>query len=64
MSDKFWMVWVSGTESTKKQYENKGVAITEAERLSNQMNGKTVYLLESVAVCSIPKQPVEWKEIT
>ena len=64
MSDKFWMVWVSGTESTKKQYEDKGVALVEAERLANLAFPRPVYLLESVAVCSIPKQPVEWKEIT
>ena len=58
----FWMVWVEGTEGTRKRYEVMGDAEVEAERLAKQ-TGKLVYLLQSVKFCQVPARPVEWGDI-
>ena len=58
--DTFWMVYVSGTEGTRKRYEVYQDAVTEAERLARQ-TGKPVFMMEAVGVCETSSAPVVWK---
>lgn len=58
--DKFWMVWVEGTEGPRRRHEVRKLAEEEAERLVMQTN-KKVYLLEMVAICAMRPQPVVWE---
>ena len=52
----FWMCYVEGTDGGKHHRHRTFKALTkEAERLARK-EGKPVYLLECIAVCTAPTQ--------
>jgi len=57
---KFFMVWVTGTTGTHKRYCVRADAEAEAERLARQTR-RYVYVLESVAMCSVADAPIQWE---
>lgn len=49
MGNKFWMVYVDGTQGTSKMHVKKDLAIKEAERLFAKFNRqRAVYVLELI----------------
>lgn len=60
--DKFWMVWVTGTEGTHKRYEVEADARAEAERLARRHTGLPVYLLVSQSVVTTTLAPLQWSD--
>lgn len=61
MAERFWMVYVEGTSETRRRYEVRAIARTEAERLVRE-TGRATYLLEAVEVCAFVVNPVAWKD--
>ena len=62
---KFWMVWVHDTPTTKNRHPTLGSAIKEAERVARQPAniGRQVYLLESRDYCHVDLVPIVWESL-
>ena len=62
---KFWMVWVHDTPTTKKRHTTLDSAVQEAERVARQPAniGKPVYVLEPTVYCHVDLVPVVWQNI-
>ena len=63
--DKFWMVYVEGTQGCKIPHLTRQNAIDEAERLLRLPSnvGRKVFLLESMGYVHCEPLPVKWEVI-
>jgi hypothetical protein len=57
---KFWMVWVHDTPTTKHRHPSRELAQAEADRIAQQPQnlGKKVYVLEAVDYRYVPEKPI------
>jgi hypothetical protein len=60
--DKFYMVFVEGSQGCRYCHNTLGEAKCEAERLARmpENRGKRVHVLESTEFVICPELPVEW----
>jgi len=56
---KFWMVWVHDTPTTKHRHPSRKLAQAEADRIAQQPQnlGKKVYVLEAIDYRYVPEYP-------
>ena len=62
---KFWMVWVHDTPTTKKRHPTREIACQEADRVARQAPnaGRKVYVLEAMDYRWVEKPPLTYETL-
>ncbi len=63
MPQKFWMVWVKDTPTTRVRHPSHQLAFEEADRLARLNVGKKVYVLEAIDYRWVQKTPLTYETL-